>query len=129
MSASARALLQIHFCVLLWGFTAIIGRTITMPALPLVWWRMLLVTAALMLIPQFWKGLAGLKPSLATIYFGIGVIVSLHWLTFYGAIKLANASVAANAMALTPLFIAFLEPIVAKRRFDSRELFFGVAVI
>ena len=43
MSPSRRAWLQIHFCVILWGFTAILGKVITLPALPLVWWRMTLV--------------------------------------------------------------------------------------
>ena len=46
-----KAFLQIHFCVLLWGFTAILGKLITLPALPLVWWRMLIVVAALALVP------------------------------------------------------------------------------
>src|SRR5262249_39665455 len=58
LSSSTRALFQIHFCVFLWGFTAILGKAITFSALPLVWWRMLLVTSALMLAPGFWKGLA-----------------------------------------------------------------------
>jgi drug/metabolite transporter (DMT)-like permease len=124
-----RALVQIHFCVILWGFTAILGRTITLAALPLVWWRMLLVSAALFLFPRFWRGLVKLPPRMAGIYSGIGVIVAAHWLTFYGAIKLSNASVAATCMAMVPIFIALIEPLVAKRRFDVRELFFGIAVI
>ena len=57
MTAHSRAWLQIHVCVVLWGFTAILGRLITLRALPLVWWRMLLVTLALALWPPFWAGL------------------------------------------------------------------------
>ena len=57
MTAHSRAWFQIHVCVVLWGFTAILGRLITLPALPLVWWRMLLVTLALALWPPFWAGL------------------------------------------------------------------------
>ena len=57
MHAVSKARLQIHFCVALWGFTAILGKLITLPALPLVWWRMLLVTGALLLIPKVWRGL------------------------------------------------------------------------
>jgi drug/metabolite transporter (DMT)-like permease len=129
MTSSRRALLQIHFCVVLWGFTSILGKAITLGAVPLVWWRMTLVTAALMLLRRFWKGLATLPPRLIVIYFGIGVIVAMHWLTFYGSIKLANASVAATCMALAPLFVAFIEPLFAPRQFDVRELMFGVAVI
>lgn len=129
MSAHTRAWLQIHFCVILWGFTAILGKLITLAALPLVWWRMLLVTGALLLVGKFWSGLRGLSPRLIGTYAGIGVVVALHWLTFYGSIKLANASVAATCMALTPVFIAFTEPLLARRRFDPRELLFGLAVI
>ena len=65
MSPTAKARLQIHFCVLLWGFTAILGKLIT---------------------------LAAMTARLRLAYAGIGVLVALHWLTFYGAIKLANAS-------------------------------------
>jgi len=129
MSESRTAWLQIHFCVVLWGFTAILGKAIHLPALPLVWWRMTIVTVALLVIPQFWKGLARLSLKQFAIYAGIGVLVALHWLTFYGAIKLSNASVAATCMALSPVLIAFIEPLVVKRRFAIREVFFGVAVI
>lgn len=129
MTPPTRAWLQIHFCVVLWGFTAILGKLITLAALPLVWWRMLLVTAALLLVRSFWRGLRRMPPRLLWIYAGTGVIVALHWLTFYGSIKLSNASVAATCMALTPVFIAFVEPLLAKRKFDARELVFGLAVI
>src|SRR5262252_8755887 len=123
------ALVQILLCVVLWGFTAILGKAITLRALPLVWWRMTLVAAALLLFPGFWKGLAGLSARLIATYLGIGVIVAVHWIAFYESIKLSNASVAATCMALAPLFVAFIEPQFVGRRFDIRELFFSVAVI
>ncbi|MCW4472292.1 DMT family transporter [Xanthomonas sp. H13-6] len=129
MTDTRKALLQIHFCVLLWGVTAILGKLITLPALPLVWWRMLLVVAMLALIPRVWRGLSALTPKLALAYCGIGALVALHWLTFYGAVKLANASVAATCIALAPVFTAIIEPWVAKRPFQLRELAFGLAVL
>jgi drug/metabolite transporter (DMT)-like permease len=115
--------------VILWGFTAILGKAISLPALPLVWWRMLIVTGAVMLIRQFWTGLGLLTPRLICTYAGIGLLVAVHWLTFYGSIKLSNASVAAVCIALTPVFVAFVEPILAGRTFDVREVFFGMAVV
>jgi len=124
-----QARLQIHFCVLLWGFTAILGKLITLPALQLVWWRMLLVVAALLLIPRVWRGLFAMPARLRWAYAGIGVLVSLHWLSFYAAIKLSNASVGATCIALGPVFLAFIEPWIAKRKFDPRELMIGVAVV
>ncbi|WP_258531429.1 DMT family transporter, partial [Xanthomonas oryzae] len=62
-------------------------------------------------------------------YCGIGALVALHWLTFYDAIKLANASVAATCIALAPVFTAVIEPWVTKRPFRPRELLFGLAVL
>lgn len=129
MQAVSRARLQIHFCVVLWGFTAILGKLITLPALPLVWWRMLLVSAALLLMPRVWRGLRAMPPRIRWAYAGIGVLVSLHWLTFYAAIKLSNASVGATCIALGPVFLAFIEPWIARRKFDPRELMIGVAVV
>ncbi len=129
MSAAAKARLQIHFCVFLWGFTAILGKLITLAALPLVWWRMLLVSGTLLLVPRVWRALRVVPLRLALAYAGIGVIVSLHWLTFYGAIKLANASVAATCIAVAPLFLVFLEPLLARRRFELRELLLALIVV
>jgi drug/metabolite transporter (DMT)-like permease len=129
LSSHTKAQLQIHFCVVLWGFTAILGKLITLSALPLVWWRMLLVSGVLMFLPRVWYGLRAMPLRLFASYAGIGVIVSLHWLTFYAAIKLANASVAATCMALATVFLAFIEPWVVRRRFDPRELLLGIAVV
>lgn len=129
MHAVSQARLQIHFCVLLWGFTAILGKLITLPALPLVWWRMLLVASALLLMPKVWRGLRAMGWRLRLAYAGIGALVSLHWLTFYAAIKLSNASVGATCIALGPVFLALIEPWIARRRFDPRELLIGIAVV
>ena len=129
MPSVIQARWQIHFCVLLWGFTAILGKLITLPALPLVWWRMLLVSVALLLMPRVRRGLKAMPARLRWGYAGIGALVSLHWLTFYAAIKLANASVGATCIALGPVFLALVEPWIARRRFDPRELLIGVAVV
>jgi drug/metabolite transporter (DMT)-like permease len=126
---STRAWLQIHFCVVLWGFTAILGKLITLSALPLVWWRVVIVAVSLFFIPAFWKGLFRMPARMILTFAGIGLFVAAHWVTFYGAIKLSNASVAATCMAMAPVFVALVEPFVVGRRFDPRELLFAVAVI
>jgi drug/metabolite transporter (DMT)-like permease len=124
-----KALLQIHVCVLLWGLTAILGKLITLPAVALVWWRMLIVIAAVGLLPRFWRGLAATPRRLKVIYGGIGCIVAMHWVTFYAAIKLANASVAVSCLGLGPVLAAIIEPAVTGRRFEYRELLLGLAVL
>jgi drug/metabolite transporter (DMT)-like permease len=129
VTPSAKAHWQIHFCVLLWGFTAILGKAITLPAMALVVWRMGLVTLALLLVPRVWRGLRALPPRLLAIYAGIGALVALHWLTFYGAIKLANASVAVTCIALATVFLPLVEPWITGKRFQPRELLLGIAVV
>ncbi|MEZ4988621.1 MAG: DMT family transporter [Saprospiraceae bacterium] len=62
-------------------------------------------------------------------YAGIGVLVGLHWVAFYGAIKLANASVALICMATTALFTALLEPFIVRTPFRVYELLLGLLII
>jgi drug/metabolite transporter (DMT)-like permease len=129
MAPDRKALLQIHFCVVIWGFTAILGKLISLPALALVWWRMLLVVAAVALVPAFWRGVRKLTLRTTGIFAAIGVVVALHWLTFYGSIKLSNASVAATCMGVAPIFMSIIEPWVTGRRFEKLELIIGIAAV
>jgi drug/metabolite transporter (DMT)-like permease len=120
---------QLHCCVLLWGFTGILGKLISLPAVPLVWWRVLIVALALLLLPHTWRGLRQLPWRMLSIYLGIGLVVALHWLCFYGSVKLANASVAASTLALAPVFIAFVEPWLMRQRMKRAELLLGLAIV
>jgi drug/metabolite transporter (DMT)-like permease len=129
MTPQTRAWLQIHLCVLLWGFTAILGKLITLPALPLVWWRMAIVTAMLAFAPSVWRGLRTLDRRHFAAFACVGALLAAHWVTFYGSIKLANASVAATCMALCPVFLAAFEPTIARRAFAMSELLLGVAAL
>lgn len=129
MTDTHRALWMIHISVALWGFTAILGKLISLPAPALVWWRMLMVFALLALLPRVWRVLRAMPPRLIAIYAGIGCVVALHWLTFYASIKLANASVAATCMALGAVFAAVLEPKWVGRPFRWQDFATGVAAI
>jgi drug/metabolite transporter (DMT)-like permease len=106
-----------------------LGKLITLPAQSLVVWRMAIVAVLLALLPQVWQGLRSMPPKRLLTYAGIGCIVALHWLTFYGAIKLANASVAVSCLALGSVFAAVLEPILTDKKHDKSELLLGIAVL
>jgi len=81
------------------------------------------------MLPRVWRSLRSMSLRQIGIYAGIGVLVALHWLTFYGAIKLSNASVAVTAMAFGPVFLAVIEPFIAGRALARSELGLGIAVI
>ncbi len=129
MPRARRALLQIHVCVLLWAFTAILGRLIPLPATQIVAWRLLLVLALLAVLPRVWRAAREMPALLLARYAGIGVVVAAHWLAFYGAIKLANASVATICLAVAPLATTLFEPLIHGARIRPRDLVLGIAVI
>lgn len=128
-SAERRAFWQLQFCVFLWGFTAILGKLITLSATPLVVWRMGLSTLMLALLPSAVAGLRSLEPRALARHALAGMVIALHWLTFYASIKLANASVAVACLALGAVFAALIEPLVTGRRHERSELLLGVAAV
>jgi len=115
--------------VVLWGVTAVLGKLITLPASQLVWWRMLLVTLALACFPRVWRAMKLISPRDMLVFAGVGGVVALHWLAFYGSVKLANASVAATTMALAPAVTALIEPAITGARFERHNLLLGILVI
>lgn len=121
--------LHLHVIVFIWGFTAVLGALISIEAIPLVWYRMLMATVLILLYLKFRKiPLQFSKKSLAI--FGLaGLIIALHWLAFFGAIKVANVSVTLAIMSTGAFFTSFLEPLFYKRKIIGYEVFFGLLVI
>jgi drug/metabolite transporter (DMT)-like permease len=127
--AERDARLMLHLCVLLWGFTAILGKLITLPASALVVWRMGLVALLLACLPRAWRGIRALSGPRIARYAAIGVVIALHWLSFYGAIRLANASVAVGCIALGAVFAAIVEPMIVGRAHQRAELLLGLLAV
>jgi drug/metabolite transporter (DMT)-like permease len=123
-----KAYAALHFCVLIWGFTAILGKLISVREVPLVWWRIALCVVVLgIFIPK--KQLRAVPRRQVWHLLGIGGLVGVHWLCFYGAIKLANASVAVASMATAAFFAALAEPLLLGTRFKWYELLIGVFIL
>lgn len=124
-----RSYIELHIAVLLYGLTAILGDLIQLPAVILVWWRVLITSFSLLFFIRFGRDLLSLKRSIALPLIGIGCLVAIHWICFYGSIKLANASVALIAMATTSVFTSLLEPWIMKRKIDLLEIILGLLII
>ncbi|HEX7381894.1 MAG TPA: DMT family transporter [Nevskiaceae bacterium] len=120
---------QVHLCVVLWGFSAILGRVISLDAFSLVWWRTVLAVALLLAVPRVWRELRAIPRRHLGAYAGIGALLSGSWILFYLSVKLANASVAAICMGAAPLVLALIEPMVGGERFSLRQLLLGIGVI
>lgn len=119
----------LHFIVVLLGFTAILGKLISLPAYELVWSRMLIAVLSLLLIIAFTKQKLRLPIKAVGILMFIGIIIAVHWICFFHAIKVSNVSVTLGCLSVTTLFTSFIEPLVQKRKISLFEVLIGLIII
>ena len=122
------AQLRLQFIVLLWGFTGVLGKLITIDAIPLVWFRVLVAAVVLFTILKIRNISLNINRKDLMMLLGIGVIIGLHWMAFFGAIKVSNVAVALSTLSTGALFSAFLEPIFFKRKINLSEIILAVVV-
>lgn len=129
MRSRTQALWLLHLTVFLWGFTGIFGKLIQQGTLHLVYTRTIIAALGLALA-AWWMGrsLSWRTPKLG-IYLLTGLIITGHWITFYGAIKISTASIAAACLSTSTVFTALLEPFWFKRRIRAYEVILGLIVI
>ena len=121
--------LHLHFLVLIAGFTAILGELISINAIPLVWFRMS-IAGVLMLLFIVIKKKSLKVPLKAVVRFSIaGIIIALHWITFFAAIKASNISITLAMFSTGAFFASLIEPLFYKRKIIGYEIIFGVIVI
>ena len=128
-NAKLRSYLHFHLIVFIWGFTAVLGALISIDSVPLVWFRMGMASIFIFLYIK-WKKIDISLSRKAFLSFSIaGIIIAVHWLTFFGAIKVSNVSITLAMMSTGAFFTALLEPIFYKRKLIWYELLFGAIVI
>lgn len=121
--------LHLHFIVFIWGFTAVLGALISIDAIPLVWYRMAIATVLVLLFVLPRKKRLKYPRRTLLAFFGGGLIIAVHWLAFFGAIKVSNVSVTLAVMSTGAFFTAFLEPLFYRRKIIWYEVLFGILVI
>ena len=129
MNPKTRNLFLLHIIVFVWGWTAVLGKIITLPALQLIWLRVMITFVGILVYVLARK--TPFLPSLKIILqlFAIGLLVGLHWICFYGAVKASNVSVTLACFSTGTLFTSLLEPVFYKRKVLWYEIFFGMVVI
>ncbi len=124
-----RYLLLLHFVVLIFGFTAILGKLITVSSDVLVWYRMGIASFCLYLFTIIKKDKVKIDKKGKGLSFATGFIVALHWILFFEAIKQSNVSITLAALSSASIFTAFLEPLIFKRKLFFYEILLGLIVI
>lgn len=121
--------LHLHIIVFIWGFTAVLGALISIEAIPLVWYRMLLASGFIFLYLRYKRERLRFPKKVLAGFFLAGLVIALHWLAFFGAIKVSNVSVTLAIMSTGALFASLLEPILYKRKVIWYEVLFGIIVV
>ncbi len=129
ITSELKQYVHLHFIIVLLGFTAILGSIITLNAIELVWFRTFFASLGLWIYARY-KGIKVVLPLREQIHlYLIGLIVALHWITFFHAIKVSNVSITLGVFASTTLFTSFLEPFLQKRPVLWIEVFIGLVII
>ena len=124
-----KSYLDLHVIVFIWGFTAILGKLISLEALDLVWYRMLFASVIMTFVVLLNKEKVKVPFHIFIGFLLCGIIIAAHWLTFYQAIKVSNVSITLACLSTGAFFASILEPIFYKRKVIWYELLFGVIVV
>jgi drug/metabolite transporter (DMT)-like permease len=129
MTDKVKNYLHLHFIVFIWGFTAILGKLISLDALPLVWYRMSIAVALIFLFISSKKISFQVAPKKFMLMAIAGIVIALHWVTFFKAIKVSTVSIALATMSTGAFFTALLEPFFYQRKIIWYEILFGIIVM
>ena len=124
-----KSYLNLHLIVFVWGFTAILGALISLEALDLVWFRMVFAVIFIALYVFIKKIDLKVTSRVLLKLLILGLIIALHWLTFFKAIKVSNVSVTLACLSTGALFTSILEPFFNKKRIVPYEVLFGLIVV
>ncbi|RZJ64851.1 MAG: DMT family transporter [Flavobacterium sp.] len=128
-SDNIKSYLHLHFIVFIWGFTAVLGALITLDALPLVWFRMSIAVLLILLFVVFKKIPLKIPRKILLGFLLSGLVIALHWFTFFQAIKVSNVSVTLACLSTGAFFASLLEPLFRGKKIVGYEVFFGLIVV
>jgi drug/metabolite transporter (DMT)-like permease len=128
-SVPNKNLLILHFTVFIWGFTGILGALISVNAVQLVWYRVLIAAISLFFYFKISKKVLQINRQNFLKLFFTGGLVGGHWILFFAAIKLSNVPVTLVCLSSMTLFTAILEPLLNKKSISKLEIVAGLLII
>lgn len=130
MFANLKYYVLLHLIIFIWGFTGILGKLIHLESIPIVWYRVIIAFVALFMALKFMKRELWIKSyNSAIAVMLVGVLVALHWVTFYASIQLSTASLGILCLSTTTIHVAWLEPLIMRRKPQLLEFVFGAVVV
>lgn len=112
-----KSLISLHIAVMLFGLSAVLGQFVTAPAVIVAGGRV--ICSSLLLFLLSIAGRASLKLKSRKDY-GIavfaGIILAVHWTTFFQAIQSSSVAIGTITFSTFPLFLTFLEPLLFREK-------------
>lgn len=127
--ASSTDYVKLHFIVFLWGFSAILGKLVTVTPVELVWYRSIFAALGMGLVIYFTRGTFSVSRADFARLLAIGAVVALHWIAFFGSARVSNVSVSLVGFATNSLWAALLDPWFNRSRIKKYEVLLGTVVI
>lgn len=123
------SLIQLNVAVLMWGGTAMFAKGIELPVVPIICGRSLIGAAALLvvLLPNG-SPFAVRKDRHYGLMVLLGLLLCLHWLTYYKALKVSAAAVAILALHTYPVITALIEPFLFREKLQKADIALALLV-
>jgi len=129
LAPSFRNYLELHFIVFLWGFTAILGKLISIPAVELVFARTFIAASALALILYFRKISFKMSQRQIIKIVGVGFLIAAHWILFFASARISSVAICLAGMSTVSLWTAILEPVFTSKKIKAHEIFMSFLII
>jgi drug/metabolite transporter (DMT)-like permease len=126
-----RSYFELHFIVLIWGFTAILGKLIHIPAPELVFVRTALAAPGLAVVMLLMKERAAFRIGRADLWrlLATGTLIAAHWLLFFASARVANVSISLAGLSTASLWVALLEPLFTGKRLRPFEVALALGIV
>ena len=128
-NASFKDYFKLHSVIFIWGFTGILGKLITISSVSIVWYRTLIAVISLVVYMYFRKTSFRISYKSLAKYFMVGIVIAIHWILFFEALKVSTVSVTLTTLASTTLFTSLLEPLFFRKKVIRYEIIFGIIII
>jgi len=136
MNTRNRSLTEINLAVFLFGLSGLFAKLISLPAVIIVFGRVFFSSVFLLIIMLYLKKDLKLKQKKHYFYFLLmGVILAIHWSTFFKSIQVSTVSIGLLSFSTFPVFVTFLEPYFFKEKIKLSDIivaiitFFGIVLI
>jgi drug/metabolite transporter (DMT)-like permease len=127
--ATTKDYIKLHFIVFLWGFTAVLGKLVSIPSVEMVFYRTLLAAIGMAVLILMVRGNFVVSKSDFIKIMLTGFIVAVHWLTFFGSGRISNPSTSLVGFATCSFWAALIEPIAKRKKIQMLEIGLGLVVI